>query len=87
MAVRAVTLEKVMDRSFEVRVRTGIALLLAGIASLGLGTLQAQTASPQTNAPAQSAPAPPPEKQDQVGSAPGYGGQTTGSPNMMRIAE
>ena len=79
-AVRAVTLERVMNRSLEVRVRTGIAFFVAGVASAGLclGTARGQTATPQTDssAPAtQTVPAPTP--QDSTQSAPAYGQQPT----------
>ena len=71
-----------MDRSLEVRVRTGILLLFVGVASLGLGlgTARAAQASPsqtppatqQTNPPPATAPMPEPESQDKIQSVPGY---------------
>ncbi|HEY4381604.1 MAG TPA: capsule assembly Wzi family protein, partial [Acidobacteriaceae bacterium] len=70
-----------MDRSLEVRVRTGIRLLLLGIASLGLGAGTAragQTSTPPANdtqskpTPAESAPAPTPGSQDKIDSLPAY---------------
>ena len=65
-----------MGQSFEVRVRTGISLLIAGVATLGL-SLGAPHAVAQATSPTetQSAPAPTPEGQNTIGSAPGYGSQ------------
>jgi len=79
-----------MDRSLEVRVRKGIALFFAGVASLGMisgSALAAQTANSQTTPAPAPATAPPdttttptPESQDKIESTPGYARQPPGTP-------
>ena len=84
-----------MDRSLEVRVRTGIPLLFVGIACLGLslGTARAAQAPPQTTPatqttpPAASAPAPATESQAKIDTTPGYGQQPAANPQTMPVPE
>ena len=89
--VRSYTGE-VMDRSLEMRVRTGVRLLLVGMASLGLG-LGTARADPQTapaptpaTAPAQTTPAPTPENQDKIESLPAYGRKPAAEPQPAPAA-